>query len=253
MIVGVYGLGRFGAFWATVLSDFFEVYASSRSPRSFADIPYKIVSQDELFRTCDTIFLCVAISAVESAVVSLRDMIRPGSLVIDTCSVKEYPLGVLEKLLPQDIGILGTHPMFGPDSAVNGIDGLPIVITPSIRTSYDAIAFWSEAFRKMGLRVHRMSAEEHDREAAYSQGITHFIGRLLDRLDLKDTPIATLGYRKLLEIREQTCNDPFQLFVDLQKYNYHTSEMRQSLVKALNEVLDTINKSIDYDDKSSIR
>lgn len=252
MAVGVYGLGRFGSFWADVLSDYFDVYASSRTPREAVDKGYNIVSPQVLFESCDVVFLCVAISAVESAVRSLRAYIRPGTLVVDTCSVKEYPLKVLDDILPEDVSILGTHPMFGPDSAVNGIKNLPIVVTPA-RCAAETVDEWVDNFKRMGLSVYTMTAEEHDREAAYSQGITHFIGRLLDRLDLKDTPIATLGYKKLMEIRQQTCNDPFQLFIDLQKYNYHTIEMRQRLVRALNDVLDTIDKSIDYDDGSSIR
>ena len=42
-----------------------------------------------------------------------------------------------------------------------------------------------------------------------------------------------MGYNKLLEIVEQTCNDPWQLFLDLQRYNPHTREMRARLEKSL--------------------
>jgi prephenate dehydrogenase len=92
----------------------------------------------------------------------------------------------------------------------------------------------------MGLAVHDLSPEEHDREAAYTQGVTHFMGRVLDDLDLGPSAIGTLGYTKLLEIIEQTCNDPFQLFVDLQRYNPFTGEMREKLSSSLRKMQDQL-------------
>ena len=72
-------------------------------------------------------------------------------------------------------------------------------------------------FSQLELRIEQLSASEHDHEAAYSQGITHFIGRTLDLLKLKPSRISTTGYEDLLDIVEQTCNDQWQLFLDLQK------------------------------------
>ncbi len=46
-----------------------------------------------------------------------RGRLAPDVLVMDTCSVKTHPVGLMERMLPATISILGTHPMFGPDSA----------------------------------------------------------------------------------------------------------------------------------------
>ena len=81
-----------------------------------------------------------------------------------------------------------------------------------------------------------LRADEHDRDAAFSQGVTHFIGRVLKEMDVQDKEIATKGYKSLLEIVEQTCNDPLQLFYDLQRYNPYTRDMRHSLRIALENV-----------------
>jgi prephenate dehydrogenase len=97
--------------------------------------------------------------------------------------------------------------------------------------------FWKETFASLGLRVVQMSAEEHDREAAFTQGITHVIGRVLKDMDLQPSPIATVGYKKLLEIVDQTCNDPWQLFLDLQQYNPYTRQMRQKLQNSFQRIL----------------
>jgi prephenate dehydrogenase len=42
--------------------------------------------------------------------------LRPGQLIIDTCSVKERPLEWMLEELPDHVQIVGTHPLFGPDS-----------------------------------------------------------------------------------------------------------------------------------------
>ena len=56
---------------------------------------------------------------------------------------------------------------------------------------------------------------------------------MLSDLGVKRSPIGTVGYNKLLEIVEQTCNDPLQLFLDLQRYNPHTRKMRTRLEESL--------------------
>ncbi|MCH3917080.1 MAG: hypothetical protein LKE40_06410 [Spirochaetia bacterium] len=123
-----------------------------------------------------------------------------------------------------------------PDSGKNGIAGLPFVIcnmdcnVEEYKAVYDAMA-------DMKLKMLEMTPDAHDREAAWSQGITHFIGRVLDELDLQPTELATTGYKRLLSIVEQTCNDPLQLFYDLQHYNPYTKQMRMGLKGALDYVL----------------
>jgi len=57
------------------------------------------------------IILCVAISAVEEVLEKSRGRLSRDVLVMDTCSVKTYPVGLMEKLLPATASILGTHPI----------------------------------------------------------------------------------------------------------------------------------------------
>ncbi len=235
MKLGVYGLGRFGAFWASRLADFTDVVAYSRTPKSGIDSRIELISEDRLV-DCDAVVLCVAISAMEDVVRRLAGRLKPGTLVMDTCSVKVYPVSVMKRLLPESIQILGTHPMFGPDSGRNGITGLPLVYSP-VRTDASTDSFFRDLFNRMQLQLVEMSPDEHDKSAAYTQGITHFLGRVLQDLHLEPSPMATLGYSKLLEIIEQTCNDPEQLFLDLQRYNPHTHEMRESLKSSLDRFM----------------
>ncbi len=227
MKVGVYGLGRFGRFWAEILSRDFDVYGYNRSTIESPLQHVTPVSEGELF-TCDAVFLCVAISSFEDVLRRILPFMRPELTILDTCSVKMYPTEKMKEILPPYVTSIGTHPMFGPDSGKNGISGLPLVYSP-VQGSPDVFTRWKQYFESLHLQVIEVSPAEHDREAAYTQGVTHFIGRVLKELDLKESVMGTRGYRALLNIVEQTCNDPLQLFKDLQHYNAFTHEMRSRL------------------------
>jgi len=132
--------------------------------------------------------------------------------------------------------------MFGPDSGRNGVQDLPLVFIP-VRDMGDRVDIWRNIFLEMGMKVIEISADMHDKDAAFTQGVTHFIGRVLNELHLKESEISTKGYKSLLSIVEQTCNDPLQLFRDLQHYNPYTHNMRQELNESLNKTMDMLTKA----------
>ncbi len=235
MKVGVFGLGRFGRFWAQQLALHLPVVAYNRSKRDITIEGVRIVEFDE-FINSDVIFICTAISSLHEVLTQISSRVNKDALIIDTCSVKVYPSEVMQECLPESVSLIATHPMFGPDSGKNGVAGLPIMMDP-VRCSEETSLYWDSLFRTMGLDVLRMSCEQHDREAAYSQGVTHFVGRMLDELKLQNTRLATLGYTKLLDIVEQTCNDPLQLFLDMQRYNPYAAEMHSDLKNAIDTIL----------------
>ncbi len=239
MRVGVYGLGRFGKLWAGMLARKFDVVAYNRSPR---EVPTDVDAVDEAaLADCDVIFLCVAIRAIEAVCTRLAGILSPRTVVADTCSVKLYPLECMHRSLPGGNPVMGTHPMFGPDSVDDPEHLLPIVLSPG-RDSGQIVEQWASYFSEMGLSVRRMSADEHDREAARTQGITHLVGRILDTIDLPESAIATKGYRRLRELVEQTCNDPYELFVDLWRLNPHAPGARRAFEQAVEQVLSALDE-----------
>lgn len=241
MTIGVYGLGRFGYFWAEQLTGHASVFAYSRDPTRSVPRGVRRVGEDELL-SLPVVCLCVAISSMEEVLGRARLRLSPGALVMDTCSVKSYPVALMQQLVPDSVSVLGTHPMFGPDSARNGMKGLPLILCPA-RLSVSETERWRAFFTSLGLAVSVMSPDDHDREAAFTQGVTHYIGRVLSDFGIRRSPIGTVGFNKLLEIVEQTCNDPWQLFLDLQRFNPYTKEMRSRLSRSLASVMDVIDDS----------
>ncbi len=238
MTIGVYGLGRFGSFFAGELAKGnARVIASSRSSHE-APEGVEIRPLEEVLNA-DYLFFAVTISSFEKVLEKLGGMIGRHTVVLDTCSVKTYPAKWMEKHLDKDIYKIATHPMFGPDSGRNGIEGLPLVMCPVSRIDerYNAI---KEYFLSLKLNVLEMTERQHDAEAAYSQGVTHFVGRVLSEMGLKPTEIATEGYKSLMTIVDQTCNDPLQLFYDLQRFNPYAKEMRLTLQVAVEKILNRL-------------
>lgn len=217
--ITIVGFGRFGKTLYQLLKNDFKLIIISR--KNIKDIV-----------KADVVFYCVPISSFESVIKSHKKYFKDNHLLIDVLSVKMHPKKIFDKYLKglKTQAIL-THPMFGPDSSKNGFSGLPIVLD-KYKADNNNFSFWKDFFRKKGLKVIEMSAQKHDQLAANSQGVTHFIGRLLEKFGFKQTEIDSLGAKKLQEVMGQTCNDTWQLFKDLQNYNPHTKSMRVKLGRA---------------------
>ena len=228
MKVSIVGYGRFGKTLHRLLGAECEVGIFHHK-----DNPQRI------FSFAQTIFYCVPIESFETMLKKHRKWIQ-GHLLIDVLSVKEYPKQIFSKYLKNTSGrSLLTHPMFGPDSSRDGFVGLPIIIDQHTAKD-DEYLFWKNYFTKRGLRVVEMTAREHDRLAADSQGLTHFVGRLLERMKMGTTAIDSLGTKKLYEVMDQTCNDTWQLFINLQNYNTFTKRMRLRLGAAYDVLYNAI-------------
>lgn len=230
----VIGLGRFGVFWAGMLAREYDVLGTSR--RLITSVPAGVTQVPlEEALAAPLVFLTVAISAMPRVLGQIAPHLKRGTTVVDTCSVKVFPVQQMQQLLPEEVDIIACHPMFGPDSARERTDALPVILWP-VRDRTGRYAELREVFPSLGMRVIEMTPEDHDREAAFTQGVTHLVGRILSRMNLRPSEIGTLGYTRLLQVMDQTCNDPMELFHDLQWYNSSTREMRRSFSRALSEV-----------------
>lgn len=224
--VSIIGFGRFGKILYKLLKDDFEIAIYQRK---INDNNPNITDRLEKVYESEIIFYAVPISEFEKVIKSHRKYFRENHLLIDVLSVKMHPAKIFGKYL-KGLGTqaLLTHPMFGPDSIQNGFEN-KLIIIDKFKTNNLNYDFWKNYFTGKKLNVLEMSAKEHDKIAAKSQGLTHFIGRLLEEFNFTKTPIDSLGSQKLLEIEEQTCNDTWQLFIDLQHYNPYTKQMRAKL------------------------
>lgn len=232
--IAIIGFGNFGQFLAkTMVKQGHDVLAYSRSDysRAAGEIGVRFFSDaDDLCEEHpEVILLCTSILSTERVLRSLPlHRLRRSTLFADVLSVKEFPRSLFLQLLPSDFDILCTHPMFGPDSGKAGWDALPFVFDQVRVGSNPARVARAEAFldvfRTAGCRMVEMSCAEHDKHAAGSQFITHMMGRVLEKLDLVNTPINTKGYESLRNLVDNTARDSFELFYGLFLYNKNAME-----------------------------
>jgi len=234
--IGIIGLGRFGKVLASILQKGYKVSAfdiennTSLPGVEFCDIE-KIINEE-------VIFIAVPIRHFKSLIIDIAPRLKSGTTIIDVCSVKSYPVKIMTNYLSTDIGIIATHPMFGPDSFLTN-NKLKMMMH-SVNDINNQFNIWKEFFTNQNVDIIKMSPDEHDRLAAKSQGVTHFLGRMLKQFGIDKTPIDTQGFKDLLDLVEQTCNDTWDLYTDLQIYNPYTmkiiSKLRQS-TESLDEQL----------------
>lgn len=238
--ISIIGFGRFGKTLYSLLKEDFEVVLYNRSPitKPLSEFHKNTRITDNLAEVyaSDTIFYAVPISQFEPVIRDHQQYFEPRHLLIDVLSVKLYPATVFDKVLRgRQTRALLTHPMFGPDSTQDGFAGMPIVVD-KFSSNQSEFVLWKDYFASKQLSIIEMTADEHDRMAANSQGLTHFLGRLLEEYKFGDTPIDTVGAKKLQAIQAQVCSDTWQLFNDLQHYNPHTKDMRLKLGDAYDQV-----------------
>ena len=234
--VSIIGFGRFGAMLHSLLSKGFEVDVFDKNLIDNSDV--NEVSLEDALQN-ETIFIAVPIRDFENLIKEISKKISSGKTVIDVCSVKVFPKKVMLDNLSNETDIIATHPLFGPDSLK---DSGSVMTMESVRNTFGRYDFWKNYFESQNISIEEISAEEHDMMAARSQGLTHFVGRVIDDFGTNQTRIDTEGYKALHKLVNQTCNDTWELFEDIQNFNPFTEKMISELNESFEKISEIIEK-----------
>ena len=243
MKIALIGHGRLGTLLAkNIVQDFdlgiFDKNKITNLPKGATQI-----SLSEL-KNYQIVLLCLPINQIKNFCQEIKNQLHENTLVIDTCSVKEYPLEQMKDILPDNCSLLGTHPMFGPDSAKKTLWGSKIVLCPE-RIDQDQLRNIQNYLEGHGLKVIITSAKNHDQEIAQSLALTHFIGRGLIDYQATELEIDTKGHRRLMKILETVENDTIELFKDMNFYNSFARMGRKKFIEKLIE----IDKNLDQNEE----
>ena len=233
--IGIIGFGSFGQFMAGHLSPHAEVRAYDPNQKDLST-DLKTVCSSEL------VIFAVPFNALEEAAKSAVPFIPSQTHIADVTSVKVKPLQILQEYFPHN-PILGTHPIFGPQSGRESIVGLPIVLS---NISWDVESYAAvRAFLvdTLKLRVIEKTPEEHDKEMAHVQGLAHFIGRALKDMDIKDYETNTFSYHQLVKLRDLLKEDSWELFETIENANPYAADIRAKLMNALQTLEGQLRKS----------
>ncbi|MEG2730851.1 prephenate dehydrogenase/arogenate dehydrogenase family protein, partial [Brevundimonas sp.] len=158
--LGLIGYGAFGKLTAQHLSAHFDVRAYD--PLLAADDDYVTAVSLEDAAACPVVILAVPVGVLEQTLVQIAPMLTAGALVIDVGSVKVKPAEAMLRLLPDHVRIVGTHPLFGPQSAKDGLAGLRIAVC-EVRGAKDARRTAAWCRKMLALKVFNVTPEDHDR------------------------------------------------------------------------------------------
>ena len=168
----------------------------------------------------------------------LSTKIQGNKTVIDVCSVKVHPKNMMIEHLSDEVDIIATHPLFGPDSFQ---ERGSVMMMEKVRDQHDRYGFWKSYFGSQNIIIEEITADQHDMMAAKSQGLTHLIGRVINDFGTQKTNIDTVGYQALHKLVNQTCNDSWELFEDIQKFNPYTESMITDLNQSFKKIVNSLD------------
>jgi prephenate dehydrogenase len=221
--LGIIGFGAFGRLMATHLRPHFALYAYDPANPE----PVEGVAMADLATVagCGIVVLAMPVDRIADAIAAISPYLKAGTLVLDVGSVKVRPAEAMRRLLPDHVDIVGTHPLFGPQSARDGIAGLKIAVCPIRgRAARRVAAFLRRALR---LQVFITTPETHDREAATVQGLTHLIAKVLVSMEPLPTRLTTASFDMLMRGVEMVRYDAPEVFMAIERANPYSAEVRK--------------------------
>jgi prephenate dehydrogenase len=226
--LGLIGFGAFGRLIARHLSSQsggrFEILA--HDPAATDDMGLVSLTDLATAAACPIVILAVPVEAMQATVAAIAPHVLSDAVVIDVGSVKVLPARLMAEGLPGGVRIVGCHPLFGPQSGKDGIEGLRIAVCP---INDDPIARRVAAFCRavLGLKVFLVSPEDHDREAAVVQGLTHLIARVLLAMEPLPTRMTTASFERIMQAVEMVRHDSPTVFRAIERDNPFAAEVRQ--------------------------
>lgn len=222
--LGLIGFGAFGRLAARHLSAAFEIIA--HDPAATDGEGVAILTDLATAAACPTVVLAVPVGVLAETLQAIKPHLRPDALVIDVGSVKVKPAQAMADLLPEGVRIVGTHPLFGPQSGRDGIAGLRIAVC-EVRGAKAARRVAAFCRRALGLKVFQVSPEDHDREAATVQGLTHLIARVLLAMEPLPTRMTTASFERLMQAVDMVRHDSPAVFRAIERDNPFAAEVRE--------------------------
>ena len=241
--LGFIGLGGFGRFIIPHLRQHFAITVYDNRPLQ-EDARVLGVAWGSLEEVCskEIVVAGVPIHYMEALLIEIKDLIKPGTLFIDICSVKVKPVALIQQYLHPEVEIIATHPLFGPQSGKYGIKGLNMVVCPVRLRSAKVRAMMHFFSDILQLNVLERTPVIHDKQMAYVQALTHFIGRAVNEMDIPDVEQKTPAYQFLLDIKRNLGQDSWDLFLTIENGNPFAKEVRDQFIEELQKLNEVLEK-----------
>lgn len=221
MQIGLIGYGRFGKLFTREMLPYADIQTWDIATNGCIkdDTYFKAIHQKN-------IVLAVPMQCLAQVCSAITDDLQPGQRVIDVCSLKSFATKIMLDTFSPTIDVVPTHPLFGPQSAKNGIDGQKIAICRGRGDNLSVINFCKGV---LGLEVIECTPEKHDEEMT-TQLLTHFIGRVAERMGIQRVDMSTQSFEDLMDIIELVKGGSAELFLDMQTLNPFGKDFREKFI-----------------------
>ena len=250
MRIAIIGAGKMGVWFAKFfLEEGYSVVVADRSKEKLSKLKSEIAVETadfvEAVQNADRVLICVSISAFEAVVKTISPSIREDQVVMDICSIKDFPVKVMHKHIKTGL-VLGTHPVFGPGS--KSVKHKAFILTPTNAEEREFAESFKKWLETKKARVFVMPPKKHDELMSVVLGFPHFLGlvaceTLLEQADYPETKnVAGTTYRMLLTLAEVTALENPELFASLQLSLPELEKIESSFIEKAHEWLNLIKQ-----------
>jgi prephenate dehydrogenase len=250
MRIAIIGAGKMGVWFAKFfLEEGYSVVVADRNKEKLSKLKSEIAVETADFvaavQNADRVLICVSIRAFEAVVKTISPSIREGQVVMDICSIKDFPVKVMHKHIKTGL-VLGTHPVFGPGS--KGVKHKAFILTPTNAEEREFAESFKKWLETKKARVFVMPPKKHDELMSVVLGFPHFLGlvaceTLLEQADYPETKnVAGTTYRMLLTLAEVTALENPELFASLQLSLPELEKIESSFIEKAHEWLNLIKQ-----------
>ncbi len=139
----------------------------------------------EAARGADLVMLAVPIQTMPETLRAMLRYLPDDAVVTDVGSVKGWVVQQLEPMLGPKMALVGAHPVAGKETTGAGAGerdlflNRRVIVTPSARSTPEAVGKIEELWRATGARVERMDPDEHDRILARASHLPQIVASAL--------------------------------------------------------------------------
>ena len=207
----------------------------------------------EAVSDADLVVLCTPVSTIVPLIQSLVSQVQPGTIITDVGSVKESVLHSADKLMPEGIFFVGSHPIAGGEnsglesSTASLYQDAKCIVTPTEKTDTTALKKISALWNALGMNVISLSAEEHDFIFGAVSHLPHIVayalmntlGGLKTTNNLEVTGFSGAGLRDITRIAS---SDPVMWRDICLSNRNHSLNLINRFQKKLEEIRNTIER-----------
>ena len=140
------------------------------------------------------VILCTPIRQFDGLITRMAPALSPGTYVTDVASTKAQVVRMAERLLPDPVRFVGSHPMAGSEKT--GVEFAradlfqlsTCILTPTSRTKPATVSWMRRFWEALGCRTVVTSPERHDRLLARVSHLPHAVAAALVNLAVCESP-----------------------------------------------------------------